>query len=147
MTVRRAVLVGMLSVTAACSPPPGDIRKSDARPPVSTPVGPVPGPGDAVHAANPFAHDRGAIGEGRRLFVGFNCAGCHGDHGGGGMGPSLRDEDWIYGNADAQLFSSIVEGRAHGMPAWQSKLTEDETWRIVAYIKALRTRGEPEPPT
>jgi cytochrome c oxidase cbb3-type subunit 3 len=96
--------------------------------------------------ANPFAGDRAGIGEGRRLFTGFNCAGCHGDHGGGGMGPSLRDEDWMYGSTDAQIFSSVIEGRAHGMPSWQSKLTEDQTWRLVAYIKSLRTRNEPEPP-
>jgi cytochrome c oxidase cbb3-type subunit 3 len=62
------------------------------------------------------------------------------------MGPSLRDEDWIYGNTEEQIFSSIAEGRAHGMPAWQSKLTEDQTWRLVAYIKSLRTRNEPQPP-
>jgi cytochrome c oxidase cbb3-type subunit 3 len=136
---------------AACNPPPGDLRQSGAPPPIRTPIGPIPGSyGSNVDSvsrvANPFADDRGAVGAGRRLFTGFNCAGCHGEHGGGGMGPSLRDEDWIYGNNDAQVFGSIVEGRAHGMPAWQSKLTEDQTWRLVAYIKSLRTRNEPDPP-
>ena len=63
------------------------------------------------------------MGEGRQLFVRFNCSGCHGGRAGGGMGPSLRDVDWIYGNNDAQLFSSITEGRAHGMPSWQTRLT------------------------
>ena len=131
----------------SCSPPPGDIRKSEAPPPLRTPIGPMPGPaGDVTGPPNPFADDRGAVGQGRRLFVSFNCAGCHGDHAGGGMGPSLRDADWIYGNADAQIFGSIAEGRAHGMPSWQSKLTEDQTWRLVAYIKSLRTRNEPDPP-
>ena len=134
----------------ACSPPPGDLRKSDATPPITTAIGPVPGgPGNAVsRVANPFAGDRGGIGEGRRLFTGFNCAGCHGDHGGGGMGPSLRDEDWMYGNSEAQIFSSIIEGRAHGMPSWQPRLTPDQTWKLVTYIKSLRTRNEPQaPPT
>ena len=64
-----------------------------------------------------------------------------------GMAPSLRDEDWLYGQADAQIFNSINEGRAHGMPSWNTKLTEDQTWRLVAYIKSLRTRNEPEPPS
>jgi cytochrome c oxidase cbb3-type subunit 3 len=149
MTLGAAGLVWMMAALAACNPPPGDLRQSSARPPIPTPVGPVPGsmPQDKIpRPANPFANDRGAIGEGRRLFTGFNCGGCHGDHAGGGMGPSLRDEDWLYGNTDAQIFSTIAEGRAHGMPSWQSKLTEDQTWRLVAYIKSLRTRNEPEPP-
>jgi mono/diheme cytochrome c family protein len=146
-----ALLVCVTAFTAACNPPPGDLRQSSAPPPIRTAVGPVPGGGgnhvdNGSLAVNPFAGDRGAIGEGRRLFNAFNCSGCHGDHAGGGMGPSLRDEDWIYGNTDAQIFSSIVEGRAHGMPSWQSKLTEDQTWRLVAYIKSLRSRNEPEPP-
>jgi cytochrome c oxidase cbb3-type subunit 3 len=62
------------------------------------------------------------------------------------MGPSLRDVDWIYGNRDAQLFSTIVEGRAHGMPSWQQSLTADQIWKLVAYIKALRTQNEPQAP-
>jgi cytochrome c oxidase cbb3-type subunit 3 len=144
-----AAMLWVMAALTACSPPPGDLRQSSARPPVPTPVGPVPGPTpqeQIPRPPNPFAEDRGAIGEGRRLFTGFNCSGCHGDHAGGGMGPSLRDEDWLYGSTDAQIFSSIAEGRAHGMPSWQSKLTEDQTWRLVAYIKSMRTRNEPEPP-
>jgi cytochrome c oxidase cbb3-type subunit 3 len=141
------ILGTLVSLASACKPAPADIRKSDAPPPITTAVGPVPGPGDEPPGPNnPFAGDRAAAGEGRRLFVNFNCAGCHGDHAGGGMGPSLRDDDWIFGNTDAQIFSSVIEGRGHGMPAWQTKLTEDQTWRLVAYIKSLRTRNEPEPP-
>ena len=83
--------------------------------------------------------------EGRQLFVRFNCSGCHGGRAGGGMGPSLRDVDWLYGNRDAQMFSSIAEGRAHGMPSWQPRLTADQIWKLVTYIKSLRTRERAEP--
>jgi cytochrome c oxidase cbb3-type subunit 3 len=62
------------------------------------------------------------------------------------MGPSLRDVDWIYGSRDAQLFSSIAEGRAHGMPSWQPRMTADQIWKLVTYIKALRTGNEPQAP-
>ena len=98
-------------------------RRIDAAPPpIVTAVGPIPGPQTSVTApANPYAGDRTAMGEGRQLFVRFNCSGCHGGRAGGGMGPNLRDVDWIYGNNDAQLFSSIAEGRAHGMPSWQTR--------------------------
>ena len=63
------------------------------------------------------------------------------------MGPSLRDVDWLYGDRDAQVFSSIAEGRAHGMPSWQPQLTADHIWKLVSYIKSLRTRNEPNPPS
>jgi cytochrome c oxidase cbb3-type subunit III len=142
-----AAAVFLCVFVAGCNRTPGDLRQSDAPPGVPTPVGPVPGGLDRMtRPSNPFAGDRAAGGDGRRLFNDFNCSGCHGDHAGGGMGPSLRDADWIYGNADAQIFSSIAEGRAHGMPSWASKLTEDQIWRLVSYIKALRTRNEPQPP-
>ena len=97
---------------------------------------------------SPFQQNAYGMSEGKRLFDSFNCSGCHGGRAGGGMGPSLRDVDWLYGNSDAQLFSTIVEGRAHGMPSWQTRLTADQVWKLVSYIKALRTRNEPQaPPT
>jgi len=117
-------------------------------PPIYTPVGPVPGPRKATNRpTNPYAEDASAMTEGRVLFNRFNCAGCHGDHAGGGMGPSLRDVDWLYGNSEAQVFSSIAEGRAHGMPAWGTRLNEQQIWKLVAYIKSLRTSHEPQPPS
>jgi cytochrome c oxidase cbb3-type subunit 3 len=95
---------------------------------------------------NPFADNAVALTEGRTLFVQYNCAGCHGGHAGGGMGPSLRDVVWIYGNSDAHIFDSIAEGRAHGMPAWGTKLPQEQIWKLVAYIQSLRTPQEPQPP-
>lgn len=108
-----------------------------------------PWPGMAVadeRQTNPFAGDEDAIAQGRRFFVQYNCAGCHGDHGGGGMGPSLRDGAWLYGSADAQIARSIVDGRAHGMPAWGQMLTSAQVWQITAYIKSMRTALEADAP-
>ena len=130
----------------------GDTRyreTSGATPGVETPVGPIPGPGVAAHSnANPYVPtDPIAVVEGRRLFKAYNCHGCHGDHGGGGMAPSLRDVDWLYGDTEPQIFDSIAEGRAHGMPAWGTKLPEDHLWKIVAYIRSMRTANEPDRPS
>jgi mono/diheme cytochrome c family protein len=98
--------------------------------------------------ANPHAGDPSAIMAGRQLFTGMNCAGCHSPYAGGGMGPSLRDSAWIYGNSDIQIFSSLAEGRPAGMPAWGGRLTDDQLWQLVAYIKTLGTADEPvKPPT
>ena len=98
--------------------------------------------------SDPYAGDHAAIMAGRQLFTGMNCAGCHSAYAGGGMGPSLRDSLWIYGSADVQIFSTIAEGRPYGMPAWAGRLTDDQIWRLVAYIKTLSTADEPvKPPT
>ena len=149
----RPVLVLALSA-ASCGPTPPSGGATAAPPPIVTAVGPVPGPpgdsagraSDPPGAPNPYTSNRTATGEGRQLFVRFNCSGCHGGRAGGGMGPSLRDVDWLYGDREAQVFSSIAEGRAHGMPAWQPKMTPDQIWKLVTYIKSLRTRNEPNPP-
>jgi cytochrome c oxidase cbb3-type subunit 3 len=61
------------------------------------------------------------------------------------MGPSLRDSTWLYGNADAQIYGSIYEGRTKGMPSWR-QLPKDQIWKLVAYIKTLRTSQEPDRP-
>lgn len=62
------------------------------------------------------------------------------------MGPSLRDELWVYGGSDAQIFDSIAVGRTNGMPAWGTILPRQEIWKIVTYIRSMRTPQEPDPP-
>lgn len=141
------VSVSLLIACACGRGAPGDVPPAAASNVMVTAVGPVPGPTHTIdRPQNPFTDDRGAIAEGRVLFNRFNCSGCHGDHAGGGMGPSLRDVDWIYGATPAQVFSSIAEGRAHGMPAWGTRLSDEQIWKIVAYVKSLRTPLEPEAP-
>ena len=139
MIVAAALGIVLCSALAACNrrTPGGPLQNPS--PPARIAVGPVPGPWhDVPNPPNPYADDRAAMGEGRILFVRFNCSGCHGGRAGGGMGPSLRDVDWIYGSNDVQIFSSIAEGRAHGMPAWGLHLNDEQVWKLVAYIKSLK---------
>jgi mono/diheme cytochrome c family protein len=111
------------------------------------PVGPIPGVSANInYTKNPLQGDPVATQDGRRLFNWYNCSGCHGGHGGGGMGPSLRDPVWIYGNQDYQIFDSIAYGRSKGMPAWGTKIPDQQIWELVAYIKSMRTATEPDPP-
>jgi cytochrome c oxidase cbb3-type subunit III len=113
----------------------------------SNPVGPVPG---GVHDINyptdPYLHDPVALQDGRRLFNWYNCSGCHGGHAGGGMGPSLRDPVWKYGNRDDQIFDTIAHGRSMGMPSWGTKIPQRQIWELVAYIKSMGSPQEPDPP-
>ena len=142
-----AITLGAAVSVSACGGTPPSGGATAAPPPVVTAVGPIPGPpGPPAASGNPYTDNRTAMGEGRQLFIRFNCSGCHGGRAGGGMGPSLRDVDWLYGSTDAQIFDSIAEGRAHGMPSWGSYLPEDQIWKLVAYVKSLRTPDEPHPP-
>jgi len=129
----------------ACGKPPSAAPEGE-RSVVRQPVGPVPGIGDLPPDKNPLGDDRNVLQEGRRLFVQYNCYGCHGGRAGGGMGPSLRDQIWLYGSTPGKIFNSIAEGRAHGMPAWGTRLPDRHIWALVAYIQSLRTRDEPEAP-
>ncbi len=131
----------------ACKQQPVAAAPSGAPPAVRIPIGPIPGPGKEFELpANPYQGNPVALQEGRRLFIWYNCYGCHGGHGGGGMGPSLRDPRWLYGSDDAHVFASIAEGRGKGMPAWGTKIPEDQIWKLVTYIKSMRTSQEPDPP-
>jgi cytochrome c oxidase cbb3-type subunit 3 len=145
---RRLAVACVLALLLAAACRRGEPRTvaEAAAPPRGYPVGPIPGTAKPPPVANPFADDASALMEGRRLFVQFNCAGCHGGHAGGGMGPSLRDPDWLYGSSDEAIYDSIAHGRAHGMPAWGTRLPSDMIWKLAAYVKSMRTPREPEPP-
>lgn len=84
----------------------------------------------------PYDHDAYAISEGQRLFSWMNCVGCHAN-GGGGMGPPLMDDKWIYGSDPANIFATILEGRPNGMPSFRGKLNDDQVWELVAYVRSL----------
>lgn len=134
---------------AACDAQQGDTAGSaSALPPVTAQmVGPQPGPDRIVaRTANPFADDLAAAVEGRNLFRWYNCEGCHGGRAGGGMGPSLRDSKWLYGGGDQEIYSSIEQGRANGMPAWGAKIPPAQIWLLVSYIQSLNTSAEPAAP-
>jgi cytochrome c oxidase cbb3-type subunit III len=74
--------------------------------------------------------------EGQILFDQMNCSGCH-SNGGGGMGPPLMDDEWIYGSMPSQIFATIAEGRPNGMPSWKYRLTNKQIWELVAYVRSL----------
>ena len=90
-----------------------------------------------VAAGNPLEEVANAGSDGKRLYLWFNCAGCHGPEGGGGIGPPLRDADWIYGGNPASIFQSIAQGRPNGMPAFGGKIPDEEIWRIEMYVRSL----------
>ena len=94
------------------------------------------GPSPPQSTTSPFQENAYGVAEGKRLFEAFNCAGCH-SHGGGGMGPALMDDRWIYGSQAGNIFASVVEGRPNGMPTWRGKIPDQQVWELVAYIQSM----------
>jgi cytochrome c oxidase cbb3-type subunit III len=100
----------------------------------------IPGLDHSVATTDPRAalyYDNAqAVTEGKRLFGAYNCSGCH-SNGGGGMGPALMDDEWIYGGRLEQIHQTLVEGRPNGMPAWGGKIPDPQLWEIAAYVRSM----------
>jgi cytochrome c oxidase cbb3-type subunit 3 len=90
----------------------------------------------ATAVKNEYEENAYALSEGKRLFSSYNCNGCHAQ-GGGGMGPPLMDENWIYGGRPEQIFSTIVEGRPNGMPSFRGKVPDFQVWQLAAYVRSM----------
>lgn len=97
---------------------------------------PSPPPDELESNANELA-------QGQQLFHAMNCSGCHGSYGGGGIGPALSDETWIYGWQPEIIFDTIAYGRPNGMPAFRGKLSDREIWRLVGFVRSLSDFASP----
>lgn len=86
--------------------------------------------------SNPAEQNAYAVAQGKRLFSWYNCVGCHA-HGGGGSGPALMDDKWLYGPEPGNVYQSIVQGRPNGMPAFGSLIPESQVWQLVAYVRSM----------
>jgi cytochrome c oxidase cbb3-type subunit 3 len=102
-------------------------------------IGDIAGVGNntlATQMKNPYSGDMAAITQGQELFVGMNCAACHGYDLKGGMGPDLTDTYWRYGGSPAAIYKTIFEGRPQGMPAWGRTIPPALIWKVAAYIES-----------
>jgi cytochrome c oxidase cbb3-type subunit 3 len=90
----------------------------------------------AVAVPNDYEESAYAVSEGQRLYSWYNCNGCHAN-GGGGIGPPLMDDQWIYGSAPANVVATILEGRPNGMPAFRGKIPAHQAMQIAAYVRSM----------
>ena len=79
-------------------------REFREMPPAGSPIGAVreselqPGPAIVAESTkSSYGNNAYALSEGKRLYNQMNCSGCH-FQGGGGIGPALMDDEWIYGS-------------------------------------------------
>ena len=75
---------------------------------------------------------------GASLYASY-CTTCHGSDARGATGfPNLTDNDWQWGNAEAQIIASIAAGRNAVMTPWAQILGSDEAVdNMVHYVQSL----------
>src|SRR3954469_3898326 len=97
----------------------------------------------ATNGANPLAGNPAAVAAGERLYR-QTCQACHGGQARGDRGPALATNNFAHGSDDADLFRNIRSGiSGSAMPSF-SKLTNDQTWQLVSYIRSLSGGGGSE---
>ena len=138
--MRRVFLIFALLVLPACEReerqfrelPPTSARGLPVRLSRLQPGTPLPGKA----GPGPYLENAYGISEGKRLYQWYNCSGCH-FQGGGGIGPPLMDDKWVYGGNPQQIHDTIVEGRPNGMPSYGGHIPDDQVWKIVAFVRSM----------
>jgi cytochrome c oxidase cbb3-type subunit 3 len=142
-TTRCWLIVGVAVSALAVGSCKREERRFRETPPASTASNTLtmselqPGPSViSTGMRNPYEDNAYAVSEGKSLFDQMNCSGCH-SHGGGGIGPALTDDEWIYGSDPQNIFATISEGRPGGMPAFRGRIPNYQIWELAAYVRAL----------
>jgi cytochrome c oxidase cbb3-type subunit 3 len=136
----RVLALVALAALAGCDKQADNAPPAGAGVPAQRDVALVPAGGSLATAPNPLArpyyNSASAVVEGMRIYNDMNCVGCH-FNGGGGIGPPLMDDQWVYGGRLDQIYDTVYFGRANGMPAWGGKLTDDQIWKVAAYVRSM----------
>jgi len=120
-------------------PPSAGASSQHAGPPAAAPQAKEPQqykPEAAAAPSRPPEENAYSVAQGKRLYRWYNCNGCH-SAGGGGMGPPLMDDQWLYGSEPPQIVATIVEGRPNGMPSFAGRIPEDQLWQLAAYVRSM----------
>jgi mono/diheme cytochrome c family protein len=102
-------------------------------------------PPNAANETNPLSSSPDIPKKGESLYK-SNCVGCHGSKG-LGDGPEVDRKDRAHRpanlvmsrNPEGVVFYKVWNGRSDPkMPAFKSRMTTDEAWAVVAFVKSLR---------
>jgi len=116
-------------------------------------VGHWSAPAAARRLKNPVPATRSNIGAGMEIYM-QHCQSCHGENGDGrgeraeklSVAPaSFTNSGKMRETTDGELFGAISEGHLP-MPPFKSKLSEEERWQVVDYIRTFASRPTSPPP-
>ena len=82
------------------------------------------------------------IAQGTALFQ-SRCTYCHGAHGEGGRGPDLTSGAYRHGGTNSALFTTVRNGIS-GTEMPNVGFSDDESWKVVAFLKKLASSGPME---
>jgi mono/diheme cytochrome c family protein len=110
-------------------------------------------PASASNMPNPISADASSIAAGKMIYR-QHCVKCHGETGNGNTRYSkwntkpadLTDSNRMNKMTDGELFWKISAGR-RPMPAFRNKLTEQQRWQVVNYIRTFATPALPVKPS
>ena len=89
---------------------------------------------------NPLAINDTNIIKGKKIWRKTGCYSCHGGNAEGGVGPSLKDDVWVYKPTDKMLFKTIAKGRSGTvMVGWEAELSDTNIWEVIVFIRSLYT--------
>lgn len=91
-----------------------------------------------IPETNPFSTDAD-IKQGEALFQ-THCSYCHGSFGEGGRGADLTAGIYRRGGSDRELYTSVRFG-VPGSEMGPVRATDDEVWKMVAFVKRLGSQG------
>jgi cytochrome c oxidase cbb3-type subunit 3 len=85
-----------------------------------------------------LANDADANKLGKSLYASY-CTTCHGSDARGATGyPNLTDDDWLWGNSEAALTTTLSNGRTAAMPVLTPALGGDQgVDNMVRYVRSL----------
>lgn len=93
--------------------------------------------------------DQTLVNQGKTIFA-SNCVVCHGADGKGNhdVGAlNLTDNTWLYGGDRETVRTTIRNGRAGVMPAWEKKLGNEKILLVASYVYSLSDHSKDAQPT
>ncbi len=87
---------------------------------------------------NPLGNNAAAIAAGRAAYD-QTCVSCHGPAGQGDRGPALNTGRFTRGSEDGDLFHSIRAGISGTQMPPFARLSDEQVWQLVSYIRSLNT--------
>lgn len=84
-----------------------------------------------------FSDDPGILASGESIFK-RQCAACHREDGGGGIGPNLTDQYFLHGASISEIYNTIKVGVPDkGMISWEPVLSAEQMRDVSSYIITL----------